>query len=103
MAGALAVSVAHADELPRQPSQGSADSVAGGANWLAGLALQAATYAAPIVAMYNLRATTCIGPDAKAPPNEIWRIDSIASPAVAAQSGYVTPNVMSSTASASWI
>jgi hypothetical protein len=93
MAGALAVSVARADELPRQPSQGAADSVAGGANWLAGLALQAATYAAPIVAMYNLRATTCIGPDAKAPPNEIWRIDSIASPTIAAQSGYVTPNV----------
>lgn len=93
IAGALSLSAAHAEELPRQASQGPADNVAAGGNWLAGLALQAATYAVPIVAMYNLRATTSVGPDAKVPPNEIWRIDDIASPTIAAQSGYVTPNV----------
>jgi hypothetical protein len=95
IAGALSVSVAHADELPRQASKAPADAEngEGAGNWLAGLALQAATYAVPIVAMYNLRATTSVGPGAKVPPNEIWRIDDIASPTVAAQSGYVTPNV----------
>jgi hypothetical protein len=93
MAGALSVSAAHADELPRQTSQGPTDNVAAGGNWLAALALQAATYAVPVVAMYNLRATTAVGPDAKVPPNEIWRIDDIASPTIAAESGYVTPNV----------
>ena len=93
IAGTLSVSVAQANDLPRNASQVSADNIEGGGNWLAGLAVQAATYAAPIVAMYNLRATTSVGPDAKVPPNEVWRIDNIASPAVAAQSGYVTPNV----------
>jgi hypothetical protein len=94
IAGALSVSaVAHADEIPRQPSQAPAGNAAAGGNWLEAFALQAATYAAPIVAMYNLRATTSIGPDAKVPANEMWRIDNIASPTIAAQSGYVTPNV----------
>src|SRR5271170_1036336 len=61
--------------------------------WAGSLALQAVTYAAPLVAMYNLRATVALGPNAKAPPGQIWRFDDIASPQVAAQSGYVTPNV----------
>jgi hypothetical protein len=30
---------------------------------------------------------------AKAKPNEIWRIENIATPAIAQESGYVTPNV----------
>ncbi|MGA8614822.1 MAG: DUF1254 domain-containing protein [Xanthobacteraceae bacterium] len=63
------------------------------ASWVSALALQAATYAAPIVAMYNLRDSTSVGPHAKVPPNDIWRIEHIASPEVAAQAGYVTPNV----------
>jgi hypothetical protein len=93
IAGALSVTAAHAEELPHQASQAPAGDSAAGGNWLQSLALQAATYAAPIVAMYNLRATTSVGPNAKAPPNEIWRIDNVADPTVAAQSGYVTPNV----------
>ena len=93
IAGALAVSVARAHELSRQNADASPGEVPDRGDWLSGFALQAATYAVPIVAMYNLRATTTIGPDAKAPPNEIWRVDSIADPVVAAQSGYVTPNV----------
>jgi hypothetical protein len=62
-------------------------------SWVSSLALQAATYAAPIVAMYNLRNSTSVGAHAKVPPNEIWRIENIASPEIAAQAGYVTPNV----------
>jgi hypothetical protein len=57
------------------------------------LAEQAATYAVPIVAMYNLRYTTSFGPDTKARPNQIWRIEDITTPAVAQKLGYVTPNV----------
>jgi DNA sulfur modification protein DndE len=62
-------------------------------SWVSGLALQAATYAAPIVAMYNLRDTTSVGRHAKVRPNEIWRVENIANPAIAEQTGYVTPNV----------
>jgi hypothetical protein len=61
--------------------------------WGRSLVLQAATYAAPLVAMYNLRATVAVGPKAKAPPGQIWRFMDIASPKIAAESGYVTPNV----------
>ncbi|BDG70449.1 DUF1254 domain-containing protein [Roseomonas fluvialis] len=61
--------------------------------WGGSLVLQAATYAAPLVAMYNLRATVAFGPDAKAPPGSIWRFEDIATPTLAAQSGYVSPNV----------
>jgi hypothetical protein len=63
------------------------------ASWVSALALQAATYAMPIVAMYNLRDSTSVGSHAKVPPNQIWRIENIASPEIAAQAGYVTPNV----------
>jgi hypothetical protein len=92
-AAALSISAADADESSRQTVQAAPGKVAGPAAWVSALALQAATYAAPIVAMYNLRSSTCVGPDAKVPPNEIWRIDNIASPAIAEQAGYVTPNV----------
>jgi hypothetical protein len=91
--GALSVSLAHADENPRKVTQVAANEAAGQRAWVSALALQAATYAVPIVAMYNLRHATSVGPQAKVPPNEIWYIDNIASPAVAAQAGYVTPNV----------
>jgi len=40
------------------------------------LAVQAATYGAPIVAMYNLRSTVAVGPKAKAPPGTFWRVDA---------------------------
>ncbi|MBV8521340.1 MAG: DUF1254 domain-containing protein [Acetobacteraceae bacterium] len=61
--------------------------------WAGSLALQAATYAAPIVAMYNLRASVSFGPKSKAPPGQIWFFDQIATPKIAAESGYTTPNV----------
>jgi hypothetical protein len=92
-AGALSISIAKADEAPRKASPAGVRQATGPESWVSGLALQAATYAAPIVAMYNLRDTTSVGPDAKVPPNEIWRIENIANPAIAEQAGYVTPNV----------
>jgi hypothetical protein len=100
-AGALSISIANAGSistaLARETSPGanasSAGPKGGAQTWLAALALHAATYAAPIVAMYNLRDTTSVGRNAKVPPNEIWRISDIANPTIAEQSGYVTPNV----------
>src|SRR5262249_28657614 len=61
--------------------------------WSRTLAVQAATYAAPIVAMYNLRETVAVGPKAKVAPGELWRLENIATPKIAAESGYVSPNV----------
>ena len=61
--------------------------------WTESLAVQAATYAAPLVAMYNLRSTVAVGPNPKAPPNSIWRMEDISTPKLAAESGYVSPNL----------
>jgi hypothetical protein len=101
MAGALSIGALPTSALSAGPR--CADEISGGgdkpvdgahpASWVSSLALQAATYAMPIVAMYNLRDSTSVGPHAKVPPNEIWRIEHIASPEIAAQAGYVTPNV----------
>jgi hypothetical protein len=93
VAGALSASAAYAKDPPASASQSSADNAKGSASWLSALALQAATYAVPIVAMYNLRDATSVGVGAKTSPNQIWRVENIASPTIAAQAGYVTPNV----------
>jgi hypothetical protein len=57
------------------------------------LAMQAATYCAPTVAMYNLRYSISFAPTAQSKPGKIWRFAEIATPTVAQQTGYVTPNV----------
>lgn len=57
------------------------------------LSIGAATYCAPIVAMYNLRYSISFAPTAKSKPGEIWRFAEIATPEVVRQTGYVTPNV----------
>jgi len=57
------------------------------------MSMQAATYCAPIVAMYNLRYSISFAPTAKSKPGDIWRFAEIATPKVAQQTGYVTPNV----------
>ena len=57
------------------------------------LSVQAALYCAPIVAMYNLRYSISFAPTARSKPGEIWRFADIATPTVAQQTGYVTPNV----------
>jgi hypothetical protein len=90
-ASALSLVAAHAEECPA--GAGYPDNDPQPASWVSSLALQAATYAMPVVAMYNLRDATSVGPLAKVPPNEIWRIEQIASPQIAEQAGYVTPNV----------
>ncbi len=61
--------------------------------WTGSLAVQAATYGAPLVAMYNLRAKVAFGEKPKAAPNSIWRLEDISTPKLSAESGYVSPNV----------
>jgi DNA sulfur modification protein DndE len=77
-----------AQELKASPEQVKAIET-----WAATLAVQAATYAAPLVAMYNLRSTVAFGPKPKAPPGQIWRMEDISTPTLSAESGYVSPNV----------
>jgi hypothetical protein len=57
------------------------------------LAVSAATFAAPVLAMYNLRDTVAVGPNAKVRPNHLWRLPTIETPKMSAEAGYVTPNV----------
>ena len=71
----------------------SPEQVAAISEWAHSLALQAATFAAPIVGMYNLRQTVATGPDARAKPGTLWRMPNISTPELAKESGYVTPNV----------
>lgn len=61
--------------------------------WSYSLALQAATWGAPIVTMYALRHNDAVGPKAKAAPNSIWRMTNISTPELSKEAGYVTPNV----------
>ena len=91
-------SAAAAEETPSDAGAPPTDKSASKAltsmeTWGGSLVLQAATYAAPLVAMYNLRSTVCFGPKAKAPPGTIWKFEDIATPKLAAESGYVSPNV----------
>ena len=83
-------SPAWAQEKAQQASPEQAKAIEA---WTASLAVQAATYAAPLVAMYNLRNTVAFGDNPKAPPGQIWRLEDIATPKLAAESGYVSPNV----------
>src|SRR5664279_258972 len=61
--------------------------------WARSTAVYAATYGSAIVGMYNLRNTVAVEAGAKAPPGSMWKFDQIATPEIAAQTGYVTPNV----------
>jgi len=62
-------------------------------DWSYSLALQAATWGAPLVMMYDLRHNDAVGPNAKAKPNAVWRMEDISTPELSVQAGYVTPNV----------
>lgn len=57
------------------------------------LALQAANWGLPIVIMYTLRYNEALKPDAKSKPNNIWRLDNIATPSLSEKLGIVTPSV----------
>lgn len=61
--------------------------------WGRSTAVYAATYGSSIVGMYNLRETVAVGPKAKVRANELWRLPNIATPKIAEEAGYVTPNV----------
>jgi hypothetical protein len=84
-----AASPAGGDEATQAPS----DQTALAQTWIRSLALQAASYGAPIVAMYNLRSTVAFGTNQQSRPNRIWHVEDIATPQIAQQLGYVTPNV----------
>jgi hypothetical protein len=60
--------------------------------WADTLALQAASWGAPAVVMYNLRWNDAVGPKPKAAPNQIFRMEVISTPGEAEASGYVSPN-----------
>jgi len=62
-------------------------------DWTYSLALQAASYGAPLVTMYALRDHDAIGTNAKAQPNTLWRMENISTPELSKVAGYVTPNV----------
>src|SRR5580693_3492293 len=62
------------------------------ADWTYSLAIQAATWGSPAVIMYTLRYNDAVGPKVKAAPNSLWRIQDVATPAIAEQEGYVLPN-----------
>ena len=79
-----------AEELTMQASPEQAKAIE---EWTRTLAVQAATYAAPLVAMYNLRDTVAVGAKPKALPGKLWRLEDITTPKLAAESGYVSPNV----------
>ena len=53
---------ATSDEGPPKPTAAQNKAITSMETWAGSLALQAATYAAPLVAMYNLRATVAVGP-----------------------------------------
>ncbi|MBP9841877.1 MAG: DUF1254 domain-containing protein [Simkaniaceae bacterium] len=61
--------------------------------WNYSLAIQAATWGSPLVTMYGLRYRDALGPNAKAKPNAIWKMEDVSSPALALESGYTAPNV----------
>ncbi|MGW8465183.1 DUF1254 domain-containing protein [Pseudomonas sp. CLCA07] len=89
---ALSISVA----LPTQAEirgQASPEQIKAIEDWTYTLAVQAATYGAPLVAMYNLRSTVALGQSPKAKPNTIWKMVDISTPKLAAESGYVSPNL----------
>jgi hypothetical protein len=54
---------------------------------------QAATWGSPAVTMYALRNNDATGPNAKAAPNSVWRMENTSTPELAEKSGYVLPNL----------
>ena len=91
---ALAAPLAQTQSTPTAPKPRMAPEQAKAIQaWAHALAVQAATYGAPLVAMYNLRSTVAVGPRPKALPGQIWRMEDISTPKLAAESGYVSPNL----------
>jgi DNA sulfur modification protein DndE len=62
-------------------------------DWSYSLALQAATWGSPAVIMYALRDHDATGPNPKAAPNSIWRMENTSTPELAGKAGYVLPNL----------
>lgn len=89
---ALSVLVAGAAAAPKADQLTPAQSQAL-RDWTYSLALQTANWGVPLVTMYFLRYHDAVGPQAKAAPNTIWRMENISTPELSKEAGYVTPNV----------
>jgi hypothetical protein len=61
-------------------------------DWSYALALNAATWRSPAVIMYALRSNDAVGPNPKAKPNSLWRMENLTTSSIAEQEGYVLPN-----------
>jgi DNA sulfur modification protein DndE len=57
------------------------------------IAYQAAMWGSPAVIMYALRDHDATGPNPKAAPNDIWRMENTSTPELAEKAGYVMPNL----------
>jgi hypothetical protein len=90
---ALSANAQSPKSAPSASPKASPEQIKAIGTWTNTLAVQGATYCAPLVAMYNLRSTVAFGPKPKAKPNTIWRLDDISTPQLSAESGYVSPNV----------
>ena len=62
-------------------------------DWSYTLAMQAATWGSPAVITCALRDHDATGPNAKAQPNGIWRMENTSTPELAEKAGYVLPNL----------
>jgi hypothetical protein len=81
-------------EVHGQELKGTPEQVKAAEAWTATLAVQAVTYADPLVAMYNLRSTVAVGPRPKAPPNDSWRCPLMGvdrKPTAEGQTGAIDP------------
>lgn len=74
----LSLNIANADESLNSAVQKNLQ------EYYYSLALQAASWGAPIVTMYNLLYDSVLKPDAQSKPNQVWQLD---------QNTYPTPNV----------
>ena len=94
MAGAVAAQQdSVAGKPPKQGAQVPPAQAKALEDWSYSLAVQAATWGSPAVIMYALRDHDATGPNSKAPPNGLWRMENTSTPELAEKAGYVLPNL----------
>src|ERR1035438_3801566 len=94
MAGSVAAQQdSVAGKAPKQGTQVPPAQAKALEDWSYSLAVQAATWGSPAVIMYALRDHDAAGPNSKALPNGIWRMENTSTPELAEKAGYVMPNL----------
>jgi len=94
MAGSVAAQQdSVAGKAPKQGTQVPPAQAKALEDWSYSLAVQAATWGSPAVIMYALRDHDATGPNSKAPPNGLWRMENTSTPELAEKAGYVLPNL----------